>query len=80
MPNRKFYIEYNIKNRFERKTIRDWANENRPFFPEYTFEDRKSHFPITQVISKLLQNTFGFQEIEENGEVILRNPNVNFRF
>jgi hypothetical protein len=54
--------------------------KNLPLFPEYSFEDRKSHFPITQVISKLLQTTFGFQEIEENGEVILRNPNVNFRY
>jgi hypothetical protein len=80
MPNRRFYIEYIVSNRLERKTIRNWANENRPFFPEYTFEDRKSHFPITQVISKLLESRFGFQEIEENGEVTLRNPNENFRF
>ena len=80
MPNRRFYIEYSIENRIERKSIRDWANENRTFFPEYTFEDRKSHFPITQVISRLLQTRFGFQETEENGVVILRNPNVNIRF
>lgn len=80
MPNIKFYIEYTISNILERKTIRNWANENRSFFPEYTFEDRKSNFPITQVISKLLQTRFGFQEIEENFEFILRNPNVNFRF
>ncbi len=80
MPNRKFYIEYTASNLIIRKTVRNWANENRTFFPDYTFEDRKSHFPITHVISKLLQTTFGFQEIEENGEVILRNPNINFRF
>ena len=80
MANRRFYIEYTSNERLERKTIRNWANENRRYFPEYTFEDRKSHFPITQVISKFLQTRFGFQEIEENGEVILRNPNVNFRF
>jgi hypothetical protein len=80
MANRRFYIEYIISTHLERKTIRNWANENRTFFPEYTFEDRKSHFPITNVISSLLQTRFGFQEIEENGEVILRNPNVNFRF
>lgn len=80
MANRMFYIEYTVNNRLERITIRNWTNENRRFFPEYTFEDRKSHFPITQVISKLLQTKFGFQEIEENGEVNLRNPNVNFRF
>ena len=80
MLNRRFYIEYTSNDRLEQKTIRNWANDNRLFFPEYTFEDRKSNFPITQVISRLLQTRFGFQEIEENGEVILRNPNVNFRF
>lgn len=80
MANRRFYIEYIKSNRLERKTIRNWANDNRVFFPEYTFEDRKSHFPITNVISRLLQTRFSFQETEENGEVILRNPNVNFRF
>ena len=80
MPNRRFYIEYIINNRLERKTIRNWADENRLFFPEYTFEDRASHFPITHLISRLLQTRFGFQEIEQNGEVILRNPNANFRF
>ena len=28
MANRKFYIEYYLNNRLERKTIRNWANEN----------------------------------------------------
>jgi hypothetical protein len=80
MPNRRFYIEYTSNERLERKTIRNWANENKQFFPEYTFEDKSSHFPITHEISRLLQTRFGFQEIEQNGEVILRNSNVNFRF
>lgn len=80
MLNRRFYIEHIINNRLERKTIRNWANENRTFFAEYSFKDRKSHFPITQVISRLLQTRFGFQEFEQNGEIILRNPNENFRF
>ena len=80
MANRKFYIEYYSNERLVRKTIRNWANENRNLFPDYSFEDRQSNFPITQVISKLLQTRFGFIEIEENLEVILRNPDLNFRF
>lgn len=80
MANRKFYIEYYLYDRLERKTIRNWANENRNLFPDYTFEDRQSNFPITHAISKLLQDHFGFQEIQHNLEVILRHPNANFRF
>lgn len=80
MANRKFYIESIVNNRLERQTIRNWANENRHFFPEFTFEDRKSHFPTTQVISNLLQTRFGFMEIEQNGVVTLRNYDINFRF
>jgi hypothetical protein len=80
MPNRKFYVEFNSNERLERQSIRNWANENRNLFPNYTFEDRKSNFPITHVISKLLQTSYGFQEIEQNLEVILRHPNANFRF
>ncbi len=80
MANRKFYIEFNSNERLERQSIRNWANENRNLFPDYSFEDRQSNFPITQVISKLLQTRFGFIEFEENSEVILRNPDLNFRF
>ena len=80
MANRKFYIEYYLDNRLERKTIRNWANENRNLFPNYTFEDRRSNFPITHEISRLLQNSFGFQEIEQTLEVVLRHPNPNFSF
>ena len=79
MANRKFHFEYTTSNRIIRKTIRNQAHENRTFFADYDFEDRKSHFPITQVISKLLQTAFRYLEIEENGEVLLRNQKVNFR-
>lgn len=80
MANRKFYIEFNSNERLERKSIRNWADENRNLFPDYTFEDRKSNFPITQIISKLLQTSYGFLEIEENLEVILRNPDFILDF
>jgi len=68
------------KHSFEIKIIRKGAYDNRPFFSAYTFIDRTFHFLITKVISKLLQTNCGFQKIEEIGEVILSNSNVNFRF
>ncbi len=80
MRNRRFQIEYVVNEIKVKITLRNWANENRHFFPAYTFEDRTSNFPITQVISRFLQNNYGFKEIEQNGEVTLRNSDLNFRF
>ena len=80
MPNRRFYIEYYIDNRLERRPIRRWAYENRGVFPEYGFTNSQSDFPITHFIADRLERQYGFTREEINLEVILRNDNRNFRF
>jgi hypothetical protein len=79
MPNRKFYIEYNIENTLQRKPIRRWADEHREIFPEFGFTNSQSDFPITHFIADRLERQYNFERIEINNEVILRNTNRNFR-
>jgi hypothetical protein len=79
MPNRKFYIEYYYRNRIHRQPIRRWADENRQIFPEFGFTNSQSDFPITHFIADRLERQYGFERVEINNEVILRNNNRNFR-
>lgn len=80
MPNRKFYIEYYVNNRLFRTPIRRWADENRNIFPDFGFTNSQSDFPTTHQIASMLEIRHGFQRLEINNEVILRNTSRNFRF
>lgn len=80
MPNRKFFVEYQIGTNLHCRRIRRWADENRNMFPEFGFTNSQSDFPTTQYIAERLESQFGFVTEEINGEVILRNSNPNFRF
>ena len=80
MPNRNFFIEYLIENRIHRQPIRRWADEHRGIFPEFGFTNSQSDFPITHLIADRLEGQFGFERVDVNNEVILRNNNRNFRF
>ena len=79
MPNRKFYIEYYTEGRLQRRPLRRWAEENRNVFPEFGFTNSQSDFPTTHYIADRLETRFGFERLEENNEVVIRNINRNFR-
>ena len=77
--NRKFYIEYFENGNIHRQRIRQWANENRQIFPEYGFTNTTSDFPITHLIASRLETQFGFESVQVENEVILRNSNRSFQ-
>lgn len=80
MPYKQHYIEYYIGNLPHRQRIRRWAEENQNLFPEYGFRNRQSDFPTSHFIAQRLEDHFGFNRIENDVEVILRNKNRNFHF
>ena len=75
---RRFYIQYYLNGELQRQRIRRWANEHRHFFPEYGFTNTTSDFPITHIIAFKLENNYGFEAIQIENEVILRNTDINF--
>jgi hypothetical protein len=80
MPYKPHYIEYYLNNELFRQRIRRWANEHQNLFLEYRFRNTQSDFPTTHFIVNRLECHFDFQRIENDLEVILRNPNPNFHF
>ena len=75
---RRFYIQYYLNGELQRQRIRRWANEHRHVFPEYGFTNTTSDFPITHIIAFKLENNYGFEAIQIENEVILRNTDINF--
>ena len=75
---RRFYIQYYLNGELQRQRIRRWANEHRHVFPEYGFTNATSDFPITHIIAFKLENNYGFEAIQIENEVILRNTDINF--
>ena len=75
---RRFYIQYYLNGELQRQRIRRWANEHRHIFPEYGFTNTTSDFPITHIIAFKLENNYGFEAIQIENEVILRNTDINF--
>lgn len=80
MPYKQHYIEYYLNNELFRQRIRRWANENQNLFLEYRFSNTQSDFPTTHFIASRLEQSFGFNRIENDLEVVLRNTNSNFHF
>ena len=73
-----FYIQYYLNGELQRQRIRRWANEHRHVFPEYGFTNTTSDFPIIHIIAFKLENNYGFEAIQIENEVILRNTDINF--
>ncbi len=80
MHYKQHYIEYFIGNKLHRQRIRRWADANRTLFPEYGFKNTQSDFPTSHFIANRLEHRYGFNRIENDIEVVMRNINRNFHF
>ena len=80
MAYKQHFIEYYIVNQIHRQRIRRWAEENQNLFPEFGFRNRQSDFPTSHFIANRLEQRFGFNCIENDLEVVLRNTSRNFHF
>jgi hypothetical protein len=71
--DRRFSLVTRVTGTDQMQFIRDWAEENGQYFPQNGFTNRKSDFPIIQVIAKVLEG-LGYRREENNSEVLFHPP------
>lgn len=71
MANKTYRRFYMLTKTGTLRPIRDWAEENKKYFPRYGFKNRNSDFPITHEIASVLEKEIGYIRLEEAGKVIL---------
>ncbi len=78
--NRNHFLIYFKENKMLSNTPKDWARENKHYFPKYDFSDNQSNIPITDEIVAFLENNFAFSTVADDSVAIHYNLNPNLKF